>query len=71
MYCKYDGSGNVIWAKKAGGTGKDNGLGIAIDESDNLVITGFFQKTAFFENTSLISAGNYDVLLQSIIHLEV
>ncbi len=60
---KYNGSGNVVWAKKAGGTGRDNGLSIAIDESDNLVITGFFQKTAFFEKTSLISAGSYDVFI--------
>jgi PKD repeat protein len=60
---KYDGSGNVVWAKKAGGTGRDNGLGIAIDESDNLVITGSFQKTAFFENISLISAGDCDVFI--------
>src|SRR6185369_12691602 len=32
---KYDASGNVLWANRAGGTGFDAGSGIAVDAAGN------------------------------------
>jgi hypothetical protein len=37
---KYDPSGNVVWARNAGGTGNDAITAIATDRSGNIIITG-------------------------------
>jgi len=60
---KYDKSGNVLWAKQAGGTHDDNGRGIAVDGSGNIIVTGFFSGVATFGTTTLTSAGNHDIFL--------
>ena len=39
---KYDASGNVPWAKSAGGIYNEMGLGIATDVSGNVFVTGYF-----------------------------
>lgn len=39
---KLDASGNFVWANKVGGSGADQGNGIALDASNNVHITGFF-----------------------------
>ena len=52
---KYDPAGNVIWAKKAGGTSKDAANGIDVDDNGNSFITGEFQGNATFGNTVLTS----------------
>lgn len=54
---KYDASGNVLWATRAGGSGTDEGRGIATDNSNNVLITGFFIGTATFDTTPLIATG--------------
>jgi hypothetical protein len=41
---KYNGNGNVIWAKSAGGSGNDQGIGITTDSKGNVIITGSFQS---------------------------
>lgn len=41
---KYDASGNAIWAKSAGGTQYDHGLGIAVDGNGNVYVTGSFNS---------------------------
>jgi hypothetical protein len=45
FYAKYDASGNYVFAKRIGGTGRDNGSSIALDGSGNLYITGFFTSS--------------------------
>ena len=39
---KYDSSGNVLWAKSAGGTGYDEGYAVSTDASGNVFLTGNF-----------------------------
>ena len=48
---KYDSSGNVTWATKIGGSSTDAGYGIAIDSSNNVLATGYFNGTATFYNS--------------------
>ena len=65
---KYDASGALVWAKKAGGISTDRGYGIATDGSGNSLVTGSFIGTATFDagepnETDLISAGNTDIFV--------
>lgn len=59
---KYDPSGNVLWAKSAGGTGSDDARGITIDASGNVYVVGNFSSTSImFGSTTLTNSGGGDV----------
>ena len=70
---KLDPNGGFVWARNTGGTtpiggmAQDHGLGIAIGERGNLVVTGKFYDTADFDpgpGTNLLtSAGDADIFL--------
>ena len=65
---KYDASGDLVWAKRAGGTDFDEGLGIAVDVSGNSYVTGFFAGSATFgagetNATTLTSAGSDEIFV--------
>jgi Beta-propeller repeat len=60
---KYDNSGNLLWARSGGGTGKDWGWAVATDKSGNSFVTGYFSGTATFSGTQLISSGSMDIFL--------
>lgn len=59
---KYNSSGDIQWAKSAGGTADDKSTGISLDVSGDLIINGNFSETAYFGSYS-ISANNTDDLL--------
>jgi gliding motility-associated-like protein len=65
---KYDGLGNLIWAKSAGGGGSgsnaDVSEGIATDISGNVYITGFFQApTITFGTITLTNSGGQNIFI--------
>jgi hypothetical protein len=65
---KYNSSGAVQWAKRAGGTDLELGYGIAVDGSGNSYVTGYFDGSATFgageaNQTTLTSAGGLDIFV--------
>ncbi|MCB0536385.1 MAG: T9SS type A sorting domain-containing protein [Bacteroidetes bacterium] len=46
---KLDSAGNFLWAKSMGGSSHDIGSSIALDDSANIYITGYFSDTADFD----------------------
>ncbi|MBI4946189.1 MAG: T9SS type A sorting domain-containing protein [Bacteroidetes bacterium] len=55
---KYNPSGNVVWAKRAGGTKIDVSNGISTDVNGNVYVTGFFSSSNItFGSTTLTNAG--------------
>jgi hypothetical protein len=67
---KLDYAGAMYWARRMGGTGNDQGLGIAVDNSGNVHTTGLFRNTVDFFPLggvyNLTSAGNADVFVQQL-----
>ena len=63
---KLDTMGNWLWAQSAGGEMSDEGLDVAVDTVGNVYITGFFEGTATFGNTTLTSAGWFDVFVAKL-----
>lgn len=65
----YTNTGNYRFAVSMGGTGGDQGHGLALDNSGSIYITGFFSGTADFDpglsDALLISNGNNDIFLAS------
>jgi hypothetical protein len=64
---KYDSSGRLEWAKKAGSQGNDQGINIDVDASGTSYVTGRFRGSAIFgdepNQTILSSAGGYDIFV--------
>lgn len=61
---KYNGSGNVLWAKKAGGTGQDWLQSVTADNSGNAILTGYFLSSSItIGSTTLNNEGDGDVFI--------
>jgi hypothetical protein len=63
---KYNNAGNVVWAKRAGGTDFDEGHSISTDVNGNSYITGFFRGTITFGTftfTTFTAAGGPDIFV--------
>ncbi len=61
---KYNSSGNVLWAKCAGGAGIEYGQSISTDLNNNVVITGIFGSPSFMYGSTLLTNfnnSNYDL----------
>lgn len=46
---KYTSTGSFIWAFRVGGTNRDAAYGVAIDDLNNIYITGYFRVSADFD----------------------
>jgi hypothetical protein len=65
---KYDNTGFLMWARRAGGTSADVGMGIAADSAGNSYVTGVFSGIATFgrgeaNETELTAAGFFDMFV--------
>jgi uncharacterized delta-60 repeat protein len=65
---RYNPDGTLAWAKSAGGSDNDNGLGITTLSDNSTVVTGQFAGSATFgpgepNQTVLASAGGYDIFI--------
>ena len=59
---KYDGQGNVLWAKSAGGNSSDYAYSIAVDPLGNIIVVGYFSSLSItFGSKTIINAGNSGV----------
>src|SRR3990172_9145046 len=64
---KLDAAGDLVSPRQLGGTDDDRGLGVAVDGSGNVYVTGLFSATADFDPgggiSNLTSAGLTDVFV--------
>ncbi|MBC8489254.1 MAG: T9SS type A sorting domain-containing protein [Bacteroidetes bacterium] len=58
--------GNLNWVKQIGGIESDQGYTIATDSYNNIYLSGAFQDTVNFGDTTLISYGDYDIFLAKL-----
>lgn len=63
---KLDQDGNAVWAKSIAGSDWENALGVALDESGNPVVTGYFTNSVTIGSTVLSGAGNEDIFLTKL-----
>lgn len=63
---KLDGSGNVTWAKRFGGTAYDKAAGLELDGSGHVYVAGHIQGTAGFGGVNLTSAGSTDAYVAKL-----
>jgi len=61
----YNSSGNVLWAKRAGGSQTDRARGIGCD-GNNLFITGQFGGTASFGSYKKTAVDNADIFMAGL-----
>jgi Divergent InlB B-repeat domain/Secretion system C-terminal sorting domain/Beta-propeller repeat len=58
---KYDGSGNALWAERAGGTDSDVAYSIALDTKGNVYVAGYFYSPSIiFGSDTLNKDVNYN-----------
>lgn len=60
---KYSSAGTAQWVRGATNTDFDKATGVAIDSSNNIIITGYFSSTVTFSGQSLVSSGGNDIFL--------
>ena len=69
--CKLEGSsGNLVWAKRLGGTASQSAQGITVDASGNVITIGEFTGTADFDpgllTTNLTATGENDIYISKL-----
>ena len=57
---KYDASGSILWARRAGGSSIDVGSDIIIDGANECIVTGFYAWSGQFGTIPMTSYGRED-----------
>jgi len=60
---KYNWLGDLIWAKRFGGSGGDYPSELTIDNSGNICMSGHFNASFTVGSNQLVNGGGYDVFL--------
>lgn len=61
---KYDTAGNMLWAKRAGGTLSDSACSVSADAFGNVYVAGTFKSSSItFGSTTLTNVGDYDMFI--------
>jgi len=63
---KLDPAGNWLWVIQTGATQDAEGFGLAVDQADNIYVTGGFSASASFGSTTLTSSGNLDIFIAKL-----
>lgn len=68
---KYNSAGELIWARKLGGTSQDDTNAITVDKDGNVLVAGYFLGTADFDpdpsvTFNLTSAGSWDTFISKL-----
>jgi len=64
LIAKYNSSGTLQWNKTLGGSGLDVGIGVAVDSSDNIIVTGYTRSDGEGVHDFLIAKYNSSGTLQ-------
>ena len=56
-------TGNVLWAHTGGGFSDDEGQGVAIDASGNIIAAGYYKVAATFDTVSFPAGSDHDIFL--------
>jgi len=64
-----DDMGTWQWAMSAGGTNWDEGYALTSDKNGSIYVTGYFDGSAFFGNTTLFTQGDFDVFIAKLTYL--
>jgi hypothetical protein len=60
---KYDLEGRLVWWRRGAGPGQEEVTGVATDPTGSVYVTGTFEGTAGFGQTSLVSRGGTDIFV--------
>ena len=60
---KYNGNGEILWAKRAWGVASNSAAGICLDWDGFPIITGWFAESIHFDEITLESWGSYDMFV--------
>lgn len=64
---RYNANGDVVWAQKVGGSANDFAIDLALDNLNNLYVSGYFATNALDINgTLLINYGSNDIYLSKM-----
>ncbi|WP_247232086.1 SBBP repeat-containing protein [Telluribacter sp. SYSU D00476] len=60
---KYNATGDLQWAQRAGGSRSDRGNSITVDQNNNIYVTGYFHHNATFGSKVLLGEGGPNFFL--------